>query len=192
MTSPRKVFTSLTHFILEALITTSDIMIDSFFPPNYPEAAFMRNFLSYRWRRRVPSRRSISALLSKLQREGLVRRSGSRRFARWRIMRPGRRAVVRHRKLALEANARTVFSKRAGDGVIRIVTFDVPERERKKRNVLRECLKMVGFRQLQKSVWVGSSPLPEDLIRYLEERNILDYVHIASLSEHGTVTVGEG
>lgn len=187
MPSSKKVFLSLRHYLLEALITTSDLTIEAFFPSGYPGTPFMRQFLSYRWRRRTPSRPTISALLSKLQKEGLVKRTGSRRFSHWRITAGGKRLLGKYRKTIASSAAPPVFSEDESDGTVRIVTFDIPERERKKRDVLRECLKMIGFRQLQKSVWMGSTPLPEDLLAYLNERDTLRYVHIVSIREKGTI-----
>lgn len=187
MDSSKKIFISLTHYLLEGLIAASDITIDAFFPPRRPMSGLMRRFLSYRWRRRVPSRPTISTLLSQLQRQGLVQRSGSRRFSRWRITPRGRRLVLRYRKAITSPAVVPVFSEGEPDGIVRIVTFDIPERERRKRDVLRECLKMINFRLLQKSVWVGDVPLPEDLVRYLHERDIFRYLHVVSIRERGTM-----
>lgn len=99
----------------------------------------------------------------------------------------GKRFVLRYRKAIASPAVLPVFSEDASDGIIRIVTFDIPERERKKRAVLRECLKMIGFRPLQKSVWMGGAPLPEDLLKYLHERGIFRYMHIVSIREKGTI-----
>jgi len=41
------------------------------------------------------------------------------------------------------------------DGNWYIVIFDIPERMRRKRNILRDKLKTLGFRKLQGSVWVS-------------------------------------
>lgn len=45
----------------------------------------------------------------------------------------------------------------------RILIFDIPERKRKFRDNLRITLLNIGFRQLQKSVWI----FPYDVIDYL-------------------------
>jgi len=51
----------------------------------------------------------------------------------------------------------------------RIVIFDIPHRNRFVREVLRGMLKQLGFRLLQKSVWVHPFPCKEeiDLVRSL-------------------------
>jgi len=40
------------------------------------------------------------------------------------------------------------------DGKWRVIIFDIPEMSRKDRNFLRRELKWIGFKELQKSVWV--------------------------------------
>lgn len=40
------------------------------------------------------------------------------------------------------------------DGKWRIIMFDIPERLRRSRNVIRGILKRVGFRKLQHSTWI--------------------------------------
>ncbi|PJE65650.1 hypothetical protein COU91_00510 [Candidatus Saccharibacteria bacterium CG10_big_fil_rev_8_21_14_0_10_47_8] len=40
----------------------------------------------------------------------------------------------------------------------RLVTFDIPESRRKSRSLLSSKLKLLGFHQLQKSVWVHPYP----------------------------------
>lgn len=183
-------FHSLRHFILERLIEANDAAIDAFFPPGYPGTALARSFLSRHWRSRSPSAKKCSALLSKLQKEGLVRRSGSRRYASWRITSAGKKAVGAYRRTVVRKGI-PLFDPIERDGVIRIVSFDVPERERAKRGILRDCLKEAGFRQLQKSVWIGTAPLPDALMQYFREQKILSYIHIADIRHSGTLESGK-
>lgn len=68
-----------------------------------------------------------------------------------------------------------------------IIVFDVPEQERKKRDLLRIELIALGFTQIQKSVWRGFGPLPEAFIAFMRDINILSYVHIFSVEKAGTL-----
>ena len=54
-------------------------------------------------------------------------------------------------KLALlrELSARSDF-----DGLNHFISFDIPERMRKDRDAFRRMIKRLGFRQIQKSLWV--------------------------------------
>ena len=73
------------------------------------------------------------------------------------------------------------------DGNWRVVIFDIPERERKKRLWLRLELISYGYKLLQKSVWVGYRPLPEDFLRDLEDFNLKSHIHIFSIHHSGTL-----
>ncbi len=68
-----------------------------------------------------------------------------------------------------------------------IVIFDIPEKQKVKRYWLRVELKILGFKQLQKSVWIGKGPLPEKFIKKLVELNIFQYIHIFEIKQRGTV-----
>ena len=77
------------------------------------------------------------------------------------------------------------------DGVCSLVIFDIPEYERKKRTAIRVELIGCNFRQLQKSVWVGYHPLPQEFITLLDELALKDRVHIFSVVKSGTLRDSE-
>ena len=62
------------------------------------------------------------------------------------------------------------------DGGWRIVLFDMPESKRNHRDYLRKTLKMVGFREFQKSIWVYPYPVPPFLKQLLFEDNIKPHI----------------
>ena len=49
-----------------------------------------------------------------------------------------------------------------------LLIYDIPEGRKKERDWFRRQLKSFGFVMIQKSVWVGPSPLPADFIVYLK------------------------
>ena len=53
-----------------------------------------------------------------------------------------------------------------------IVSFDIPEVDRKIRYWLRNQLKIFGYKMLQQSLWLGPSPLPLSFLKRLEDLNI--------------------
>ena len=73
------------------------------------------------------------------------------------------------------------------DGITRLVIFDIPEYERKKRTAIRVELFAHNFRQLQKSVWIGMVPLSKDFIALLDELDLHGKVHIFSVRSEGTL-----
>ena len=59
------------------------------------------------------------------------------------------------------------------DGKWRIIIFDIPEKIRGKRDLLRKELVAFGFAQLQRSVWAYPYPLPKEFIELWDSAGIL-------------------
>lgn len=55
-----------------------------------------------------------------------------------------------------------------------IVMYDIPYEMKKERDWFRRHLIKFGYVMIQKSVWVGPSPLPKDFLMYLKEIKIED------------------
>lgn len=55
-----------------------------------------------------------------------------------------------------------------------IVMYDIPHPQKKERDWFRRHLIRFGYIMIQKSVWVGPSPLPKDFLEYLKEIKIGD------------------
>ncbi|MFA6301008.1 MAG: CRISPR-associated endonuclease Cas2 [Candidatus Paceibacterota bacterium] len=55
-----------------------------------------------------------------------------------------------------------------------IVMYDIPHNMKKERDWFRRHLIKFGYVMIQKSVWVGPSPLPKDFLAYLKEIKIGD------------------
>lgn len=55
-----------------------------------------------------------------------------------------------------------------------IVMYDIPHLQKKERDWFRRQLVKFGYIMIQKSVWVGPSPLPKDFLDYLKEIKIKD------------------
>ncbi len=70
---------------------------------------------------------------------------------------------------------------------IKIVVFDIPEREKRKREWVRVALRRIGFRIVQKSVWAGKVSIPEDFIKQLNALHLLPYVKILAVTKTGNL-----
>ena len=68
------------------------------------------------------------------------------------------------------------------DGKWRIVFFDIPEKERKARNALREKLRDLGFYELQKSVFVLPYGCQDEINFVVSIFNIKPYVQYAEMT----------
>ena len=90
-------------------------------------------------------------------------------------------------KQHLQDRASKKNGARKSDGITRLVIFDIPEQERKKRDTVRAELIGCGFRSLQKSVWIGEYPITQDFITLIDDLKLGGKVHIFSIREHGTL-----
>ena len=68
-----------------------------------------------------------------------------------------------------------------------IITFDIPEIERKKRDWIREALKNLKFRMVHKSVWMAKVKIPREFIDKLFKLRMNDYVEIFEISKTGSL-----
>ena len=57
-----------------------------------------------------------------------------------------------------------------------LLMFDIPEEEKVKREWLRMHLKEFNYKMIQRSVWLGPSPLPNKFIEYLKSINLYKYL----------------
>ncbi len=132
-------------------------------------------------------RRQFNLLLYRLKRDGLVNRKTSVGGEWLSITSRGLKVLERLRKRKNVFAAEPGKYEKASDSALKIVVFDVSEKQRQKRDWLRAALVNLGFRMLQKSVWTGKVKLPEDFLRDLERANMLDCVEIFSVSKSGTL-----
>ena len=62
------------------------------------------------------------------------------------------------------------FSKQSPKNLI--IMYDIPNFQKRERDWFRRQLMHFGYIMIQKSVWVGPSPLPKDFLKYLKEIKI--------------------
>ena len=78
------------------------------------------------------------------------------------------------------------YHKVSGNKVI-IVSYDIPTTFNRERDLIREVLKILEFRMIHQSVWVGKIKLPEKFIKDLEGLKILEYIEILEVTKQGTL-----
>ena len=173
---PRPMRPSLTRLVLEKIAEGGEILLDSFFPAKYPEAKMWRKIIgldpSYEFKRPT-----FIAILAQLKTQGLVRGAlkNGRRY--WKLTTAGNAAAAKRHSAAAPKP----------DGQKRLICFDIPEQDRAKRQWLRSELIACGWRQLQKSVWIGETPLPQEFIETLDTLNLRGRIHILRVESAGTL-----
>ena len=69
------------------------------------------------------------------------------------------------------------------DGKWRIVMFDIPEKKRNARDALRDKLKELGFREVQRSVFIHPFPCDEEISFIVEVFEIRNCVRLAEVNK---------
>lgn len=173
---------TIKRFVLEKINELHMAAWDTFFPRHYSFAQISRNFFGIDAHRRKRNqrilRRTVSSTLSRLKRNGLVARKTTKGKTVWRITAEGRQWLE---------EMEDSFELPPEDGVTRLVIFDIPEKQRRKRGKLRAELLACDFLPLQKSVWAGTRPLPAHFISLLDDLELEGKVHIFSVQKEGTL-----
>ena len=190
---------NLTHLVLESV----DILIKEDAPSIF-EVLFSNKYLSsYKgmpnllfpkikpWlskndRQLKSLKHKVNSTLYNLKKHGLIERGIER--GKWKITEAG----IKKLGFLKSKFTNKLFLPRiklpinkSNDKIIFI--FDVPEKERRKRDWLRQQLRLLEFSQLQKSVWIGNNKIPKELIEALGIMNILSNIHIFRIKDQGTI-----
>jgi len=179
----RSVLKSTVLSVLNALGEVSIEIIDqAFLNPAYAFTHPTRELLGlnkkYKYYDADERRRLFSVVMRRLQKEGLVAKLTAKRNAPWKILFRGKQFLKEH-------NAFSELPPK--DGKTRIFSFDVPEKERWKRNRLRGVLVSCDYEMLQQSVWIGTRPLPENAFNEFGYLRLMDKIHIFEVSQKGTI-----
>jgi len=149
---------------------------------------YERRWFKTNWAETYRSRQQFYRILNYLKRQGLAAKRETKRGARWIPTKQGKERIRYYKKVRLDpfSTSAAIFRQAAGGGVT-IVAFDIPEKERRKRDWVRTCLAEMGFKKLQKSVWVAKGAVDENFVHALRDRNLLNNVHIFAVTRHGTI-----
>ncbi|MCC6323296.1 CRISPR-associated endonuclease Cas2 [Candidatus Nomurabacteria bacterium] len=70
-----------------------------------------------------------------------------------------------------------------------LLLYDIPEDKRSERNWFRRQLVKFHFVMIQRSVWVGPSPIPKDFLEYLKSVGLKDTIKTFKLEKGYTVNI---
>lgn len=172
--------------VLGHLAESGKDMVDAFLSTHHPKAKFTRTVLSAydtRYSSLPAAKHALSATLSRLKKQGLVASTGPKKKTIWMITKEGRE-FLKHPPLRAGSNS---YQLPPEDNITRLVTFDIPEKERRKRQWLRAELLACGFYSLHKSVFIGKRPLPSAFIKNIHQLGLDKYTHIIGIEKSGTL-----
>ena len=179
--------------LLEEGACSAADFIDAFLSSSKSDYRALRRYMPRGHRSRIGvlretllEKQRLYELIYRLERDGLVHATGKKRAKRLRISEHGERKKE-GLKQRLSRNLPEVRYVTEPAATITICTFDVPEREKHKREWLRRALAYMEFRMLQKSVWVKRGKLPREFIEDLGRLALFPAVEIFTISNTGTI-----
>ncbi|MFA4872788.1 MAG: hypothetical protein WC659_02535 [Patescibacteria group bacterium] len=172
----KQLLKSIPKYILKTLLFAGAIVIAGQSP------YFSRNILREIKRRGIkslvddrPTRQKYSNAFSRLRSQGFIifEKRGQQLFIR--LTDEGRK-----RAGVFQINDLEIAQPKVWDGKWRVLIFDIPEKTRVKREVLRGKLKELGFYLIQKSVWVHAYQCTEELklLKHFFGFTSKDYLYI--------------
>ncbi len=118
---------------------------------------------------------SVKVSFSRLHKKGFISRSDGN----WIITTLGENYLKKH-KDSLKIFDYKIDKKQPKN---LIVMFDIPENQKKERAWFREHLQKLGYTMIQKSVWVGPSPLPREFTAYVKKIGLKESIKTFKLSK---------
>ena len=136
----------------------------------------------------VREKQIFYSTMFKLRKEGLIKREEGREVGILKLTKEGVTKLLKLKNKKLPNNK--IYKKKKSNYLI-IVSFDIPEKERAKRDWLRDALKNMEYKMLSESVWAGTNELPEDFIEHLGKINIMRYLKIFSVHKKGNIEINK-
>ncbi len=125
--------------------------------------------------------------LQYLKDDGLIeeKMKGKEKFFTLTTKAARRRQELRDRAIKQLPDRNNYTQKAANTSVI--VSFDIPERERRKRAWLRSALHHLGLQKVQQSLWMGKVKIPDNFLNDLVRLRLTDYIEIFEISKVGSL-----
>lgn len=151
---------------------------------------YERHWFKTNWAEKYRNRQQFYRTLNHLKRQGLVAKKKGESGSCWALTQRGEEQNDAYRQSRRDPFSASFasFAEPTGAGVT-ILSYDIPEKERRKRAWVRMCLMGMGCERIQQSVWVARGAIDEDFIHALRERDLLGYIHIFVVTKHGTINL---
>ncbi|MEK7459917.1 MAG: hypothetical protein AAB636_02525 [Patescibacteria group bacterium] len=124
------------------------------------------------------SKLRLQKYLYKLKKDGLLVQDGAKFF----LTKDGKkRLTIMKTKMLMD------IPKMVSPNLI-IFSYDLPVSSRVLRDRVREILKILDFKMIHQSLWVGKIKISKELLKYLEEIEALKYIEILEVTKQGTLS----
>ncbi|HUC88770.1 MAG TPA: CRISPR-associated endonuclease Cas2 [Candidatus Paceibacterota bacterium] len=117
---------------------------------------------------------SFSASVNRLKNNSLIKKDESG----WFITTEGKQFLKNNKRFK---NFTSPFPDKSPKNLL--IIFDVPQDRRAERDWLRWQLRKFGYLMIQRSVWVGPSPLPLEFKKYIQDIKLKDCIKTFKLEK---------
>jgi len=135
--------------------------------------------------------RRFYAMVSYLEQDGLVHKQIISASITVRITPKGKRKLEDLGETLANALPPCEYQEKKnrilGKGALTIITFDVPEKYRAKRDWIRSALRSMDFSIIHRSVWMGKGGVPESFLEDLRDLEMGDFVEIFQINKAGSL-----
>ncbi len=119
---------------------------------------------------------TMRVTLSRLKKRGYV----ENKKGTWQITKTGRAYLAKKISSFFPVHSKRINRQQPKSIII---SFDIPEAHKNKRDWLRIELLCLGFEMLQRSVWLGPAPIPQEFVDSLRKLQILQYIKFFEAKE---------
>ena len=160
---------SVGSMILMIVREIGEITVNAFFNPKYAK--------KYGYGNRYEKRNSYHVAISRLRRRGFITQYKNKEI--YRLTSLGEKeaflCALKDFRLSTDKNSPQDTN---WDGRWRMIFFDIPEKKRRYRDELRLMLKVIGFKEFQKSIWAYPYKVPNFLKEILFEEQMKHYTRL--------------
>jgi len=160
------------------LIEGTDDVLDTLLPPPrtmkeaiYPDIRKLR--IKYEKKK---ARESFSKFIYYLKKQGYIKIKDLENKQGVLLTKKGMKKV-------LKTKIKMKKVKKRKDGKWIMLIFDIPEKERKSRSLLRETLNFLGYKMLQRSVWVCPYDVLGETEDFIQRNSIDSYIKLFLIKE---------
>ena len=161
---------------LYTFIEKADKSFDLFSPRTIKEAFYPDLFRLKREYERKKAKRQFSQFVNYLKKKGYIKIKNLKE----------KRGVIITKKginKVLVAKIKSKERKRRNDKKWQMIIFDIPEKKRHLRDLLRENLHFLGYRMLQQSIWVCPYNVFKETEAFIREYSLDQYVKLFLIEE---------
>jgi DNA-binding transcriptional regulator PaaX len=147
------------------------------FAPRTMKEALLPDLLKFRRERgRQFERKRFNSLIYYLKRKGYITITNLQE-------KKGVMFTQRGAQKTLKIKLKDLSKKKRPDGKWEMIIFDIPEKKRGLRDMLRQFLVLLGYEQLQESVWVSPYDVFKETSNFLREYSLDLYVKLFLIEE---------